>query len=92
MASLFSWTTNFNPLARAEESKGLDYKVKGKYARYLAKCFTDDSVDKACKMACVAFEDASVDSDKVVDVPGVTQQTPTVQTIQQTIEIPVAVF
>ena len=39
-------------------------------------------------MPCVAFEDASADSDKVVDVPGVTQQTPTVQTIQKTIEIP----
>ena len=79
---------NFIPLARAEESKGLDYKVKGEYARYLAKCATDDAANKACKMACVAFEDASADSDKVVDVPRVTQETPTVQTIQKTIEIP----
>ena len=78
---------NFIPLARAEESKGLDYKVKGEYTRYLAKCATDDSANKACKMACVAFEDASADSDKVVDVPGITQQTPTVQTIQKTIEM-----
>ena len=79
---------NFIPLARAEESKGLDYKVKGEYARYLAKCATDDAANKACKMACVTFEDASAASDKIVNVPGVTLQTPTVQTIQQTIEIP----
>ena len=72
---------NFIPLARAEESKGLDYKVKGEHARYLAKCATDDAANKACKMACVALEDASADPDKVVDVPGVTLQTPTVQTI-----------
>ena len=43
---------NLIPLARAEESKVLDYKVKGDHYRYLGKCATGDAISKVAVNAC----------------------------------------
>ena len=59
---------NLIPLARTEESKVLDYKVKGDYYRYLAECATGDAVNNATGVACAEYTNRA-EKDLVVTHP-----------------------
>ena len=52
------------PLARTEESKVLDFKVKGDYCRYLAECATRDAVSNAAVNARVAYAEDTKTAEK----------------------------